>query len=122
MCSPSGVFRTTNTYIPNQAQVAFFTAGHWGSPITISTNVYGNVNSFGLPGIGFDSHSQATLIDEEITTPSPIACALGARTGSAAGGFGSRRPFPTLPPVSVSPNSPVNSAGEAVAVERRHRS
>jgi hypothetical protein len=60
-------FRTTNTYIPNEAQAAFFTAGHWGSPITISTSVYGNVNSFGLPGIGFDSHSQATVIWELIT-------------------------------------------------------
>lgn len=58
-------FRTTNTYIPNEAQAAFFTAGHWGNAITISTNVYGNVNSFGLPGIGFDSHSQATVIWEQ---------------------------------------------------------
>lgn len=110
-------FRTTNTYIPNQAQAAFFTAGHWGSPITISTNVYGNVNSYGLPGIGFDSHSQATLIDEEITTASPIACALKARTGSAAGGFGSPQTISNATTCFGLAKLAVNSAGEAVAVQ-----
>lgn len=84
-------FRTTNTYIPNEAQAAFFSSGHWGSTITISTNVYGNVSSFGLPSIAFDGHSQATLVWEEITNPSPIACALKAVTGSAASGFGAAR-------------------------------
>jgi len=110
-------FRTTNTYIPNQAQAAFFTASHWGSPITISTNVYGNVNSFGLPGIGFDSHSQATLIDEEITNPSPIACALKARTGSAASGFGSAQTISNATTCYGLAKLDVNSGGEAVAVE-----
>ena len=110
-------FRTTNTYIPNQAQAAFFTAGHWGSAITISTNVYGNVNSFGLPGIGFDSHSQATLIDEEITNPSPIACALKARTGSAASGFGSAQTISNATTCYGLAKLDVNSGGEAVAVE-----
>jgi hypothetical protein len=110
-------FRTTNTYIPNQAQAAFFTAGHWGSAITISTNVYGNVNSFGLPGIGFDSHSQATLIDEEITNPSPIACALKARTGSAASGFGSAQTISNATTCYGLAKLNVNSGGEAVAVE-----
>ncbi len=110
-------FRTTNTYIPNQAQAAFFTAGHWGSPITISTNVYGNVNSFGLPGIGFDSHSQATLIDEEITNPSPIACALRVRTGSAASGFGSAQTISNTTTCYGLAKLAVNSGGEAVAVE-----
>jgi len=110
-------FRTTNTYIPNQAQAAFFTAGHFGSPITISTNVYGNVNSFGLPGIGFDSHSQATLIDEEITNPSPIACALKARTGSAASGFGSAQTISNATTCYGLAKLAVNSGGEAIAVE-----
>jgi hypothetical protein len=110
-------FRTTNTYIPNQAQAAFFTAGHWGSAITISTNVYGNVNSFGLPGISFDSHSQATLIDEEITNPSPIACALKARTGSAASGFGSAQTISNATTCYGLAKLDVNSGGEAVAVE-----
>jgi hypothetical protein len=110
-------FRTTNTYIPNQAQAAFFTAGHWGSTITISSNVYGNVNSFGLPGIGFDSHSQATLIDEEITNPSPITCSLKARTGSAASGFGAAQTISNATTCYGLAKLAVNSGGEAVAIE-----
>jgi hypothetical protein len=110
-------FRTTNTYIPNQAQAAFFTAGHWGSPITISNNVYGNVNSFGLPGIGFDSHSQATLIWEEITNPTTVACALKAITGSAASGFGSSQTISNAATCYGNAKLAVNSGGEAVAVE-----
>jgi hypothetical protein len=110
-------FRTTNTYIPNQAQAAFFTAGHWGSPITISNNVYGNVNSFGLPGIGFDSHSQATLVWEEITNPSTIACALKAETGSSSSGFGSAQTISNATTCYGSAKLAVNSGGEAVAVE-----
>ena len=109
-------FRTTNTYIPNEAQAAFFTGGHWGSPITISTNVYGNVNSFGLPGIGFDSHSQATLIDEEITNPT-TTCALKARTGSAASGFGSAQTISNATTCYGLAKLAVNSGGEAVAIE-----
>lgn len=110
-------FRTTNTYIPNQAQAAFFTGGHWGNPITISSNVYGNVNSFGLPGIGFDSHSQATLIWEEITSPSPVACALKAVTGNAASGFGSSQTISNATTCYGLAKLAVNSAGEAVAIE-----
>jgi hypothetical protein len=110
-------FRTTNTYITNQAQAAFFSGGRWGSPITISNNVYGNVNSFGLPGIGFDSHSQATLIDEEITNSSPIACALKARTGSAASGFGSAQIISNATTCYGLAKLAVNSGAEAVAVE-----
>jgi len=81
-------YRTTNTYNPNTAQAAFFTAGHWGNPITISSNVYGNVSSFGVPSIGFDGSSRATLVWEEITNPNPMTCALKAITGTAASGFG----------------------------------
>jgi hypothetical protein len=110
-------FRTTNTYIPNQAQAAFFTAGHWGSPITISSNLYGNVNSFGLPGIGFDSQSQATLVWEEITNPSPIACALRAETGNSSSGFGSAQTISNATTCYGSAKLAVNSGGEAVAVE-----
>jgi hypothetical protein len=110
-------FRTTNTYIPNKAQAAFFTAGHWGNPITVSNNVYGNVNSFGLPGIGFDSHSQATLVWEEITNPSPVACGLEAITGSAASGFGSAQTISNAATCYGNAKLAVNSAGEAVAVE-----
>ncbi|HZT00013.1 MAG TPA: hypothetical protein VFA40_24705 [Terriglobales bacterium] len=110
-------FRTTNTYIPNEAQAAFFSGGHWGSTITISNNVYGNVNSFGLPGIGFDSHSQATLVWEEITTPSPLSCALRAETGSAASGFGSAQTISNATTCYGSAKLAVNSGGEAVALE-----
>ena len=110
-------FRTTNTYIPNEAQAAFFTGGHWGSPITISTNVYGNVNSFGLPGIGFDSHSQATLIWEEITNPTTVTCALKAVTGSAASGFGSSQTISNATTCYGLAKLAVNSGGQAVALE-----
>ena len=110
-------FRTTNTYIPNEAQAAFFTAGHWGSPITISTNVYGNVNSFGLPGIGFDSHSQATVIWEQITNPTTVTCALQAMTGSAASGFGSAQTISNASICYGLAKLAVNSGGQAVAVE-----
>lgn len=110
-------FRTTNTNIPNEAQAAFFTAGHWGSPITISANVYGNVNSFGLPGIGFDSHSQATLIWEEVTNPTTVTCALKAVTGSAASGFGSSQTISNASTCYGLAKLAVNSGGEAIAVE-----
>src|SRR5215470_1533223 len=80
-------FRSTNTYTPSTAQAAFFTGGHWGRTITISSHVYGNVSSFGVPSIGFDGASKATLVWEEITNPSPMTCALKAVTGTAANGF-----------------------------------
>jgi len=110
-------FRTTNTYIPNQAQAAFFSGGHWGSTITISSNVYGNVNSFGLPGIGFDSHSQASLIWEEITNPNTVTCALKAETGSASSGFGSAQTISNATTCFGLAKLAVNSGGEAVAIE-----
>ena len=110
-------FRTTNTYIPNEAQAAFFSGGHWGSTITISTSVYGNVNSFGPPAIGFDSHSQATLIDEEITNPTTVTCALKARTGSAASGFGSAQTISNATTCYGLAKLAVNSGGQAVVVE-----
>lgn len=110
-------FRTTNTYIPNEAQAAFYTSGHWGSPITISANVYGNVNSYGLPGIGFDNHSQATLIWEEITNPTTVTCALRAETGNSSSGFGVAQTISNATTCYGLAKLAVNSAGEAVAVE-----
>jgi len=110
-------FRTTNTYIPNEAQAVFFTTGHWGSPITISANVYGSVNSFGLPSIGFDSHSQATLIWEEITNPTTVTCALKTATGSATSGFGSSQTISNASTCYGLAKLAVNSGGEAVAAE-----
>jgi hypothetical protein len=110
-------FRTSNTYLPNEAQAAFFSGGHWGSTITISTNIYGNVNSYGLPGIGFDSHSQATLIWEEVTNPTTVTCALRAVTGSAASGFGSSQTISNATTCYGLAKLAVNSGGQAVAVE-----
>jgi hypothetical protein len=110
-------FRTTNTYIPNQAQARFFSRGQWGSTITISGSVFGNVNSYGLPGIGFDGHSQATLIWEEMTSTNPVACALKAKTGSAASGFGAATTISNTSTCYGLAKLAVNNGGQAVAVE-----
>ena len=45
-------FRTSNTYVPVEAQAAFFSGGHWGPTLTITTTEYGNVYNFGPPSIG----------------------------------------------------------------------
>ncbi|HXJ89498.1 MAG TPA: hypothetical protein VMS18_21970 [Candidatus Binatia bacterium] len=110
-------FRTTNTYTPVEAQARFYSAGHWGNTITISANVYGNVSSLGLPAIGFDGSSQATLVWEEITNPSPIACGLKAVTGNASSGFGSTQTITTDPTCYGLVKISVNSTGQAVVVE-----
>ena len=111
------VFRTTNTYNPNTAQARFYTGGHWGSTITISSNVFGNVSSTGLPSIGFDSHSQATLIWEEITNPTTVTCSLRAETGNAAGGFGAAQTISNANTCFGWTRLAVNSGVQAVAVE-----
>ena len=111
------VFRTTNTYNPNTAQARFYSGGHWGSTITISANVYGNVSSTGLPSIGFDSHSQATLLWEEITNPTTVTCGLRTETGNAAGGFGSVQTISSASTCFGWTRLAVNSGGQAVAVE-----
>lgn len=110
-------FRTTNTYIPVEAQVRFFSGGQWGNTITLSSNVYGNASSLGLPSIGFDSHSQATVIWEQITNPSPIACALEAETGSAASGLGPAKIISNASTCFGWTQLAVSSSGQAVAVE-----
>jgi hypothetical protein len=110
-------FRTTNTYIPNQAQARFFTAGHWGSTITLSTNVYGNVYSFGLPSIGFDLHSQVTVIWEQVTNPTAVTCSLQAATGNASNGIGSAQTISNSSTCYGWNRLAVNSGGQAVAVE-----
>ncbi len=58
-------FRTSNTYVPVEAQAAFFSGGHWGPTLTITTTEYGNVYNFGPPSIGFDGNNQATVVWEE---------------------------------------------------------
>jgi hypothetical protein len=110
-------FRTTNTYVPNEAQAAFYAGGHWGDVITISRNVYGNVYSRGLPSIGFDGSSQATLVWEEIATQSPLGCALKAVTGNSASGFGSARTISTASTCFGWTRLSVNANGQALAVE-----
>jgi hypothetical protein len=110
-------FRTTNTYLPNQAQARFFTAGHWGNTITLSTNVYGNAYSFGLPSIGFDLHNQATVIWEQVTNPNTVACALQSATGNATNGFGSGQTISNTATCYGWTRLAVNSGGQAVAVE-----
>jgi hypothetical protein len=110
-------FRTTNTYTPVEAQAAFFHSGHWGSVLTLSTNVYGNVSSLGLPSIAFDGSSQATVIWEQITNPSPISCALEAETGNASSGLGSAKTISSAGTCFGWNKLAVNSTGQAVAVE-----
>src|SRR5215472_12641151 len=58
-------FRTSNTYVPVEAQAAFFSGGRWGPTWTITTSQYGNVYNFGPPSIGFDGNNQATVVWEE---------------------------------------------------------
>jgi hypothetical protein len=110
-------FRTTNTYTPVEAQARFYSGGTWGNTITVSTNVYGNVSSLGLPAIAFDGNSQATLVWEQITTASPIACGLKAVTGNAASGLGSAQTITTDTTCYGLAKIAVDSTGEAVVVE-----
>ena len=110
-------YRTSNTYIPNLAQAAFFTGGHLGKTITISSNVYGDVYSFGVPSIGFDGASRATLVWEEITNPSPMTCALKAITGTAASGFGPAQTISNSGTCFGWSRIAVNQFGEAEVVE-----
>jgi hypothetical protein len=110
-------YRTTNTYTPNTAQAAFFTGGHWKNPVTISSNVYGNVNSFGVPSIGFDGASRAILVWEEITNPSPMTCALKSATATAAGGFGPAQTISNSGTCFGWTRIAVNQYGEAEVVE-----
>ena len=110
-------YRTTNTYNPNTAQAAFFTGGHWGNTITISSNVYGNVSSFGIPSIGFDGASKATLVWEEIISSSPMTCALKAITGTAASGFGPAQTITSAGTCFGWSRIAVNQYGEAEVVE-----
>jgi hypothetical protein len=110
-------FRTTNTFVPNEIQAAFHSGGHWGNTITISSNVYGNVYSRGLPAIGFDGNSNATLIWEEITTASPLTCGLKAIVGTAAAGFGAAQTISTAGTCFGWTRLAVGASGRALAVE-----
>jgi hypothetical protein len=111
------LFGTTNTFNPNTVQARFYTGGHWGNTLTISANAYRAGSGNALPGIGFDGHSQATLVWEEITNPSPITCSLRAETGNATAGFGSAQTISTASNCFGWTNLAVNSSGQAVAVQ-----
>jgi hypothetical protein len=109
--------RTGNSYLPITAQAAFYSSGHWGSPVTLSSNVYGNVSSRGLPGIAFDGNSNATLIWEEVVNPSPLGCGLKTVTGTAASGFATVRTISTATTCFGWSRLAVNNSGQAVAVQ-----
>jgi len=110
-------FRTTNTYNPNEAQAAFYSGGRWGSTVTISTNVYGNVYSVGLPTIDFDGNSRATVIWEQLGANASPPCTLMATTGTAAGGFGSAEAISSAGTCFGWTALAVNRSSQAVAVE-----
>ena len=110
-------FRGTNSTLPNTAQAAFFSGGHWKNTITISNNVYGDIYSVGPPSIGFDGQSRATLVWEEITNPTTVTCALKAVTGTAASGFGVPQTISNSGTCFGWTRMAVNQFGQAVVVE-----
>jgi len=91
------------------AQVAFYTAGHWGAPLTLSTT---GLNA-GMPSIAFDGQSQATVAWEQNT--SSTTCVLKALRGSAGHGFGAAQTISSACYGSV--DLAVNATGQAVAVQ-----
>ena len=110
-------FRTTNTYIPNEARAAFYSGGHWAGAVTLSANVYGNVYSVGLPSIDFDGNSRATVIWEQLAANGSTPCSLTAITGTAAGGFGAPQTISTAGTCFGWMGLAVNRGGQAVAIE-----
>ncbi len=110
-------FRTSNTYVPISAQAAFYSGGKWGGATTISTNVYGNVYSLGLPSIGFDGNSRATLAWEEMSAGATTPCTLTAVTATSASGFGARQAVSSPGTCYGWTQMSVNQGGQAVVVE-----
>jgi hypothetical protein len=106
-------FRTSNTYVPVEAQAAFFSGGRWGPTWTITTSEYGNVYNFGPPSIGFDGNNQATVVWEEYNGST---CSVVAVTGTAAAGFGSRQTLSNESTCQGWTQLAVNHVGQAVAV------
>ncbi len=88
------------------AQVALYTAGHWGAPLTIST---AGLNA-GVPSIAFDGQNLATVVWEQNTSSS--TCALKAIRSNAAHGFGAAQTIAGACYGFV--NLAVNSVGQAV--------
>ena len=91
------------------AQVAFYTAGHWGAPLTIST---AGLNA-AMPSIAFDGQSQATVVWEQRTSSS--TCAMKALRGNAGHAFGAPQSISGACYGSV--DLSVDSLGRAVAVQ-----
>ena len=100
-------FHLNNSSAPVEVQAAFFSGGRWGNPITLSTTANGGA------ALGFDGHSQATLIWEQPT--SPTTCGLVEVTGNSEGGFGA--------PQAIASGCygwirlAVNTAGQAIAIQ-----
>jgi len=106
-------FRTSNTYVPVEAQAAFFSGGRWGPTWTITTSEFGNVYSFGPPSIGFDGNSQATVVWEEYNGST---CSVVAITGTAAAGFSSRQTLSNESTCQGWTQLAVNHTSQAVVV------
>lgn len=88
------------------AQVALYTAGHWGAPLTIST---ASLNA-GMPSIAFDGQSLATVVWEQNTSSS--TCALKAIRSNAGHTFGAAQTIAGTCYGFI--NLAVNSVGQAV--------
>src|SRR5207248_1268653 len=94
-------------YLPAVAQIAWYTNGAWGAPVTISTPGL----SAGMPAIAFDAKSNATVVWEQNTSSS---CTTLAAVGTAATGLGTPQTISTS--CSGWIKLAVNSPGEAVVV------
>ena len=84
-------FHTNNTTTPIETQAAFYSGGHWGNTITVTTNgsATGSSSLAHLVGLGFDGNSNATLVWEQLTGGG--SCALVAVTGNSSSGFGAQQ-------------------------------
>ena len=91
------------------AQVALYTAGHWGAPLTISTAG----QNPGMPSIAFDGQSLATVVWEQNTSSS--TCALKAIRSNAGHTFGAAQTIAGTCYGFV--NLAVNSVGQAVVTQ-----
>src|SRR3974390_405062 len=107
-------FHLNNSTAPVELQAAFYHAGHWSNPITLTIDG-ASVNGSQLATLGFDGQSRATVIWEQITNSNPYTCALEAVTGTASSGFA---PAQTIAEgcqgwIELA----VNTTGEAIAIQ-----
>jgi len=68
-------FHTNNPTTPIETQVAFYSGGHWGNTIIVTTNGSATPSSSlaHLVGLGFDGNSNATLVWEQLSGGSSCA-------------------------------------------------